>query len=354
MARPTDRENRRQLDLLSYSGAGLGPLAPSLAKLLCDIIGGESCVIGWGYQNGAPNCGYAQVATPSTLDCFTNQYQSLFLGAHEYTSAWIAAQTGYPVGKMLNPDRRFFRSNTFNLMIRGIALHHTLDLRVDVGGITEAVVGLFRPVANPFSETDAERLMGLLPALQRISANRASEEQGHVEAGYLLVDSGGDRILMADESASRLLRASFLVGHQIPVAGPIEHAPLFVRKLCRQLQAQPASCPTHLTEVAGGTLRATARYMGTTAADPPEAASILVALQITFPGVLDIVDKIARLKLSPMQGRIALYAARGGRRKDCAHLQAVSQEALKKHLRHIYAATGTSGWDELSQQLTQQ
>lgn len=356
MAEPSLQRLHQELELASCSGAGLGPLAPLVARLVAGIVGAENCVIAWGYVNGAPSCGYSMVFTPSTLDFFTNGYQHLFKGEHERTSAWVAAQRGHPVGQMLKPPRGYFHSNTFNLLIRSLSLHHTLDARIEVDSMALAVLGLFRPLSQPFGEDDAKRLQDLLPALQRVAqASTPADSGGRTRKGYLLVDSAGERILMADSAARELLLHSFLVGHGIPASGLLEKAPLFVRELCRRLVAQPDAAHSHETEVAGGILRTSASHMGACTTSAPGAAGngtghgggILVRMEFTQPQVVGVIQTISQFKLSPLQGHIALFAARGGRRMDCAAQHGISAEALKKHLREIYAVTGAPDWDAL-------
>ena len=70
-------------------------------------------------------------------------------------------------------------------------------------------------------------------------------------------------------------------------------------------------------------------------------------MEFTQPQVVGVIQTISQFKLSPLQGHIALFAARGGRRMDCAAQHGISAEALKKHLREIYAVTGAPDWDAL-------
>jgi DNA-binding CsgD family transcriptional regulator len=53
------------------------------------------------------------------------------------------------------------------------------------------------------------------------------------------------------------------------------------------------------------------------------------------------------LDLTPMQREVAAFAFNGGERKDCADALRVSPEALKKHLRAVFDATGSSRWNDL-------
>ena len=75
---------------------------------------------------------------------------------------------------------------------------------------------------------------------------------------------------------------------------------------------------------------------------------ILVSVHFKPAGAIDVVQGISAMGLSPLQGRIAMYAAAGGSRTNCALHHQVSNEALKKHLREIYAASSCADWHELT------
>ena len=103
-------------------------------------------------------------------------------------------------------------------------------------------------------------------------------------------------------------------------------------------------------EVPGGLLACTASWLDATLApvllDTP-SAQILVTLDLQQPRATSVVRTICELGLSPLQSRIALYAAAGGARDSCAMQNRISVEALKKHLQHIYAVSGAHEWAEL-------
>ena len=75
---------------------------------------------------------------------------------------------------------------------------------------------------------------------------------------------------------------------------------------------------------------------------------ILVSVHFKLAGAIDVVQGISAMGLSPLQGRIVMYAAAGGSRTNCALNDRVSNEALKKYLREIYAASSCADWHELT------
>ena len=78
---------------------------------------------------------------------------------------------------------------------------------------------------------------------------------------------------------------------------------------------------------------------------------MLVTLVLQQPRAARVVREISALGLSPLQGRLALYAAAGGQRAACAQQHQISAEALKKHLRQLYAACGVQEWSALQNHL---
>ena len=75
---------------------------------------------------------------------------------------------------------------------------------------------------------------------------------------------------------------------------------------------------------------------------------MLVTLDVETPTDVAAVEYLMNYRLSPLQREIALFAMLGGERSDCAREFGVSQEALKKHLRAIFDATGSAKWADLT------
>ena len=224
-------------------------------------------------------------------------------------------------------------------------------------------------------------LNSLLPALQRACLKNASAlEQGGSEdcTGHLLVSADGQRIQMANPAGVALVRSSRLVGQQIELLGAMERAPRFVQELCARLHATGQEAVQSRLDVPGGALQCTARWMdaaapggagatartgagadggaGTDAGAGAESVApalrlVLVTLVLQQPRAARVVREISALGLSPLQGRLALYAAAGGQRAACAQQHQISAEALKKHLRQLYAACGVQEWSALQNHL---
>jgi DNA-binding CsgD family transcriptional regulator len=87
------------------------------------------------------------------------------------------------------------------------------------------------------------------------------------------------------------------------------------------------------------------------AGTPGVSAAVLVTLQHWQPQPLGVAQRVAALPLSPLQREITLLAGLGQPRACCGPALGVSPEALKKHLKAIYATTGCADWGQLQQHL---
>lgn len=374
MPTATHAAARKQLDLLVRTGLGIEPIAPALASVVRQLLGAEGCFIGWFDERGVPAGFFHDSAPVATQELFLNNYQELFVGPHELTLFWLVSNKGRAVGNMLNVDKAFFKSNTYNLLFKPCDHHFGLDLRVDLNGVTRMVIGLFRTKDQPFSEADARRLHGLTPALQLAvvktgGAEVKSEGEGRAarpahgadDTGHLLVSAEGDRINMINESAIRLLRLARLFDQGVGLIGQMTTPPNFITQLCLALKAGATATVRSNVDVVGGILAISASWIKPTfhaiahsAMSQPTASgddNILVTVEFTKPAALDVVRNITQLDLSPLQSRIAMFAAAGGSRINCAAHHNVSKEALKKHLREIYAASRSADWQELTVKL---
>lgn len=369
---------RKELDLLVQTGLGVEPIAPALARLLRELVGAEGCFIGWFDEQGAPAGFFHDSAPIAAEELFLNNSQ-LFVGPDELNIFWLTRNGGSNVGNMMNPGKAFFKSNTFNLLFKACHHHHGLDLRVLVLGVIRLAIGLFRHQPQPFSEEDAYRLELLSPALRLAvvkSTQLGSDSKitqhasglGYMssfgdpgEAGYMLVSADALRINMVDEQATALLRLAKHFDQGVWLIKSMTVPPQFIQRLCMQLMPKTLPRVRAELDVAGGSLIITASWLApTTVFNAPRfletndlsiRQSILVTITYQKPAAIDIVRNISQLGLSPLQSRIAMFAATGGSRVECAAHHQVSKEALKKHLREIYAAVRCADWYELRRTL---
>jgi DNA-binding CsgD family transcriptional regulator len=345
------RELWTRLQLLCRCGAGLQALAPDLCALLRQWVGADAVALFWLDAQGMPE-GFFHEDSPAAVQAlFLDEFERLFVGPDEINVLALAQRKDAAMGHLVAPQASYFRSNTFNLLVRPSGHRHCLDLRVEAQGRARAVVLLFRAPGRPFGAVEAACLRQTLPALRQAIAQAPdpTARPGQVLAsGHLLVDAAGQQILWHDASALGLLGQANLVGTGYLKTRPLAAPPPLVTALCGALAGgQPVALSQH--PVPGGWLRLEARAMqpGT----PGAPAAVLVSLEQWQPQSLDVARRVAALPLSPLQREISLLAGLGHARAECLQELGVSNEALKKHLKAIYATTGCADWGELRQHL---
>jgi hypothetical protein len=343
-------KKRHELDLLCRAGVGLTHIAPAVCRLVRDMVGAEACALFWLDAQGQPEGFFHEHSPVAAQELFLNEFERLFIGPAEINITTLAQTPGARIGRLLNVPTSYYRSNTFNLLVRASGHVHTLDLRVDVQGRARAVLMLFRAREQPFHDQDAALLGRIEPYLHRALTGTPEASVWSAPAsrsGHLLLAEGGRRLLMFAGDAEALLKACTLVGQDVRVSGPMQAVPRFVRDLCVRLHASGQPQAHQHIDIPTGRLSMVAHRLQQA---PPQAASdqTLVALELLHPPRLQVVQRVLALGLSPLQREIALLAGVGGLRPDCERVIGVSNEALKKHLKTIYRAAGVAGWDGLA------
>lgn len=337
-----------ELSLVCRSGAGLAAAAPAVCRLLRELVGADAAALFWMNAQGLPDGFFHEDSPASARELFQNAFEELFIGPAELNVAMLATQRGRPGGYLLAPDASYFRSNTFNLLVRASGHQHSLDLRIDIDGQARAIVLLFRaPSRSPFGEADLHTLSkatGPITQVLQLAPN-ADDWLAGGAAGHLVVSADGRRVMMATAGAEDLIRMSNLVGEGIRLTGPLDAPPAFVRHLVGRLATGAGAPVSDTVAVPSGRLRVTAEPLHM----PGDGAgAALVSLALEMPRPLARVGRVLALDLSPRRREIALAAARGESRRQAAIGLGLGEEAMKKHLAAIYAATGTHSWEELA------
>ena len=350
MRRNAERK-RHELDLLCRTGAGLAPVAPALCRVVREMVGAEACGLFWFDAQGALEGMFHEHTNPQAQDLFLNEYERLFAGPGEINVANIA-RGGPRIGQLLAPPASYWRSNTFNLLVRASGHHHSLDLRVDVDGSARAVLLLFRTRQQPFGPQAAAALARVEPYLRRAitHAPGAAWQAQPLHTGQVLLDERGERLLMCCPDGEALLRACTLVGQGVRLTAPMHAAPRFLRDLCQRLAATGQPLERMVLQIPAGLLHIAARRLRPLHA-PGEGAQVLATLELAQPQRLHAVERVLALTLSPLQREIALFAGEGGLRRGCEQSIGVSEAALKKHLKAIYHAAGVESWEELARSM---
>ncbi len=351
MARPT-RAKWQELELVCEIGVGVAAIAPQVCRLLRELAGADAAALFWMDDRGLPEGFFHEDSTHEAQDLFLNEFERLFLGPAELNVATLVRLDGPGWGRLLVPPTSYWRSNTFNLLVRASGHHHALDLRIEHHGRARAVALLFRVEGHPFEEVDLATLRRAAPALSRAFERATTDDTWELagkgtgspsRGGSLIVDAVGERLLFAGEGARSLLQASNLVGQGIPADGPLRAPPAFARRLCAELAAE--GNVREIIPVAQGRLVVTAEPL----AEPGTGAGVVsLAVTLEVPRRLRLVESLMALDLSPRRRSLLLAAASGETRTAAAARTRTSPEAMKKHLAAIYDATGLRSWAELA------
>ncbi|MDH7794025.1 MULTISPECIES: hypothetical protein [unclassified Beijerinckia] len=345
MARPNKRK-WHELDLLCRTGAGVAAIAPLACRLLRELIGADAAALFWMDKNGLPEGFFHEDSPASAQDLFLNEFERLFLGPKELNVATLATLEGPGIGNLLAPPTAYYRSNTFNLLVRASGHHHALDLRINHEGRPRAIALLFRARQRPFNDADLATLKLATGPLGRAFIGGDFEEQWEPTQlrGHVIVGASGDNLLLMSEAAQQILQRMNAVGQHIQVGGAITMPPRFIRDLCKAIEAG-GNAPG-LMEIPNGRLVITPERLRTPMGEQP---AILVSMHIETPRSVRLIEQLLAFDLSPKQRSIMLAAALGQDRAQVAARTGTSAEALKKHLGVIYQATGTASWDSMAQ-----
>lgn len=338
--------------MLCRLGLGLAPIAPEVCAALRMLVGADAAALFWMDDQGLPAGFFHEDSPASTQNLFLNEFERLFVGAHETNVFALARPDGPRVGRLLAPDARYFRSNTYNLLVRASGHHHVLDMRVEVLGRTRAVVSLFRgSEAHGFDTDSATVLERATPHLARAFANTIStpwNDSTDGLVGHVLLDASDGHPVLVDGPARLLLQAANLRGLGIK-GEPDAPIPSDIAKhlgLRLGVPGQAIRIP-----VPDGILLVKTHLMHPPAVRSRGASQLLLTLQLQRLRQIDVVRRIRELPLSPLQREIAALAGLGHARADSTALTGVGQAALKKHMRVILEVVGASDWDSLAQSL---
>lgn len=348
--------NRRLLErlrLLCECGAGLEAIAAQACEIIRDLVGADSSSIFWLDRYGAP-AGFFHDCAPAELkDLFVTRFDELFSSPGEFNMVTFTEMVGPPIGRMLTPEvHALFRaSNVYRRLCVPLGHHHGLDMRIEHEGRCVAVVALWNVESRPFTQADsavAEPLRDLLErALRAERPGVVWRSQGSRTAHYI-TDLSGQHLLAINPEAEAMLNRGHLLRQNVPMASNPRAAPAFSLQLA-SLLAQGGPAEMRLP-VINGRLVVRASPSRQIAEDGDDRMQMFVSVDVEVAADVLAVERLSALPLTLLQKQIALFGAQGGLRADCEDRFGVSQEALKKHLRTIYDATGVANWTELREQ----
>ena len=340
-----------ELDLLCRSGAGIAAIAPMACRLMREFVGADAGAIFWMDEEGLPEGFFHEDSPASARDLFVNEFERLFLGPNELNVATLARMEGSGAGHLLAPPQSYYRSNTFNLLVRASGHAHTLDLRIDHEGRPRVIVLLFRAGATPFDAIDLATLKHVAAPLRRSLSGGESEVDWEPTplCGHTLLDPSGTALLMVSDGARQILQTTNAVGQDIRLEGPLSTPPRFMRQLCSEIASGRAT--RGFVAIPEGRLVLSPERLH---APVGGQSAILMTLQTERPRNLRLVEHLLECPLSPRQRVILLEAALGRPRTEIASRTGTSAEAMKKHLNAIYQALGVNSWDAMTRYFDRQ
>lgn len=344
MHRPTMRKRTwHELDLYCRLGLGLELIAPQVCRLARSLVGAEAAALFWLNEEGMPAGFFHENSPPEVQELFLNEFDRLFVGGAEVNVNTLARSGPKFTGQLLDVDRSYFLSNSFNLLVRPSGHFHTLDLRVDARGKPRAVLLLFRAERNPFSAADADRLSLVRSYLARAIGESAGAYRAlqTLLKGHLVLRGERGSIEMASGEADAILRACTLVGQGVSLRNA-SAAPDFLVSLHRS-PARGRSRGAY--SLPSGRLEYEVEPIFRPG--PSDDLHTIVSLELKTPEGLAVVDRIRSLDLTPTQERILLLSTQMSR-SDAKAALGLSNEALKKHLAIIYRELSLGSWEELS------
>lgn len=344
--RKAARKAFEDIAVTARSGGEIATLAPLLCRLTRSYVGATAVALFWMDEEGRPVGFHHEDSPADARDLFANEFHRLFVGPDEINVASLSRRSGQNVGHLIDPPASYYRSNTYNLLVRASGHHHALDLRVDIAGRARIVILAFREHGRPFGMEEAMLLQRLEAVLARAPQAAVAERWvARAPQGHLVVDADARTLRFLDDAAAGMLSHCSLVGQGVRLAGTPGVAPHFVADLCRD--ARNTRLPSSgFALVPAGRLAMCAQEMRA----PSEAGTgaFIVTLEQQVPLSRAALDMVMETRLSPTQKQLVVAAARGQRRSEAAANLGVSPEALKKHLGAVYSTLDLHGWEDIA------
>lgn len=340
----------QRLHLLCSSGAGLPAIATNFCTVTRKLLCADAGMIMWFTEEGDPLGFFHETAPAELKDHFVENLDALFDETDEVSARFLVAPEGPLIGKMLDPvlQARFHRGNIYHHLCVPLGHHHLLDMRAHVPGIGLAGFFAWNPPERPFTEAHVAQLEAVQPLMQQsLNALAAQARWRSVAEGtpHLITSMSGRDLLAIDPEAERVLRSTHLLQQNVSLVRETRDAPKFVSMLAAMLDGQESA--ELALPISNGRLvcRATRTRMLHRSGQASER--LFVSLDPQIADEVAHVEFVMSLRLTALQREILYFALQGGERSDCQTRFGVSPEALKKHLRAIYSATGATNWLEL-------
>lgn len=345
-----------RVELLCTCGAGLEAIASPFCASVRDLLGSDAGSVFWIGADDSPRGFYHSKAPAELKDRYISQLDERFLLSEPVNIVNLAARSGPLIGKVLAPGQleAFWTGNIYKLLCAPLGHRHLLDMRADAGDQGRAVFVGWNLEGDPFSHADVKLLAPIQPLMQQALGEQESSATWRTisdATAHLVTSLDGARLLSIGPEAERVLMQSHLLGQNVPMTSLPRQAPGFVRILAAQLVGRDTVRMT--MPVTDGRLVLNASRTRLLAPELQDSEGMFVAVELQIAEEVLVIDRLMTMELTPLQRRIALFAAMGGAREACIDRFGVSVEALKKHLARLYQATGYSRWIDLKKLVIQ-
>lgn len=353
-----------RLRLLCQSGLPAISLAPELLRLTRQLVPNAAGALFLTDPQGVPHSFFHEDSPAESRALFQNQFP-LFMQADDINIVQLVGQN-LPAGTLLHPPPGYFRSNTYQLLVRASGHHHALDAPLHLDGLGMGALMLFREPGARFKAHDLVELVRVSRQLSlALGADPLPEPAwAHLGDEALLVLHPHGQPLWINPQAQALLAR---LPQQANGWRPGQHLPPALSPLLQALR-QGDSLPRLRLPVPGGWLLAQAQWLGAcgpgdaaggpapadapAGAAPHEVAPLVgVSLRLGVPQSLQVWRAVAGADLSPRQLEVALGLAQGHSNASLRARLNLSEAVLRDCARAVYREFDVSSQAGLAQRL---
>jgi hypothetical protein len=350
-----------QLRALCHSGLDPVTLAQDAFTHLHTLLPNAASALFLTTPQGIPQRFFHEDSPDAVRTLFQNEFH-LFSGPNEINVVQIVGHPNdHRPGRLLRPPSNYYRSNTYQMLVRASGHHHALDVRLShrhgtAGGASGAgAIMLFREEGTAFNASELDDLVHLGRLFEHnLSVDPMACEpwqHGETQDALVVAHTSGKVAWLSDEAA-RLMA-------QIPLSGQAwrhsMHLPPVLMALVRALQSPSlATQPrTHLA-IPGGWLHAHAQWLNPPLPEQDNTGALVgLMLRRVVPRQLRYWRALTQAPLSPRQFEVAFALATGGSLQAVRSQLDISDAVLKDCVRAVYQHFSVNSPSALAEHLAQ-
>lgn len=263
------------------------------------------------------------------------------------------------LGPLLRPPPGYYKSNTYQLLVRGSGFHHCLDVRLEADGRPFGALCLLREEGVGFDTGDMNDLRRIATYFEHaLAANRPvwNEVDRAVEAEAMAIANARGELLLASPTARALLNEIPLIRKHWPDRSRLPPYCLRIIDMLRGDERYPLRMPALALPVPGGMLEMRAQWLDmpfdgkVPAPDQVAAPEQMVGIMLTrtIPMSLRIWRNLSRVRLSPTQLEVAYWMASNGGREAARARMSISDAVLRDCVKAVYERLECSSEGELA------